>query len=246
MGVVSSKTLFHFTSKFENLDGILKNGFIPRYCLENLTFGGKKFEGFAIPMVSFCDIPLTNIRDHIKKYGRYALGMSNEWAREKGLNPVLYLRNSSLLTNHIFNHYTNMFNGHIDDEEEDDFLLPLREIAGFIKPYEGIFSRKLDDYYNENEIFYNEREWRFVPRRSDSKKLPLLSKEEFEALKSKDANSTPILFDHTDIKYIIVANDSDIEKTIKTLKDANFSRRGNDLEKLYSLILTMEQILDDF
>ena len=172
--------------------------------------------------------------------------MSKEWALKNGLNPVLYLRKNSLLNNHIRNLYKNLGNMHIDDEEKDDLLLPSRDILRFIKPYEGPFSRDLQNRDVKNEIFYNEREWRFVPKLSNLRESLWLTKDKFEALKSKDATSSHIDFDSTDIKYIIVSNDNDIGPTIKTIKKTNSSKPAKEIEKLYTLILTVDQIHDDF
>lgn len=72
---VSAITLFHFTSNIENLLGILTNNFYPRYCLEDHSAFFQELDKEeaerAIPMVCFCDIPLSNIRKHISTYGRY-------------------------------------------------------------------------------------------------------------------------------------------------------------------------------
>ncbi|WP_405225607.1 abortive infection system antitoxin AbiGi family protein [Dokdonia sp. Asnod1-B02] len=86
---LSPSTLFHFTSK-TGLKGILRDNFKIKYCLENINHNKRNLE-IAIPMVSFCDIKISEITDHIEKYGSYGIGLSKEWAHEKGLNPLLYL-----------------------------------------------------------------------------------------------------------------------------------------------------------
>jgi hypothetical protein len=82
--MISSNTLFHFTDKRENLINILENEFRPHFCLENFNFFAHDMnyrEGFeiAIPMVCFCDIPLSQARIHMKHYGEYGIGLSKEW-----------------------------------------------------------------------------------------------------------------------------------------------------------------------
>jgi hypothetical protein len=99
MSNLSSDTLFHFTS-WNNLISILAKGFQPKFSLERFCFQKGKSSEIAVPMVSFCDIPLSQIVFHVKRYGSYGLGLSKEWGIAKGLNPVLYLKeNSSLSVN---------------------------------------------------------------------------------------------------------------------------------------------------
>ncbi len=61
----------------------------------------------AIPMVCFCDLPLSQIRKHTKTYGEYALGLSKEWAIKKQINPVLYTYPNSDLSEKLKNLYFN-------------------------------------------------------------------------------------------------------------------------------------------
>ncbi|WP_425509081.1 abortive infection system antitoxin AbiGi family protein [Xanthomonas euroxanthea] len=46
---------------------------------------------FAAPMVSFCDLRLSELRSHMTNYGCYGLGMKKEWAARNGVNPVYYI-----------------------------------------------------------------------------------------------------------------------------------------------------------
>lgn len=82
---LSANTLFHFTNNIDNIINILTNEFSPRYCMESFEFlGGCDLE-IAIPMVCFCDIPLSQIKNHIENYGGYAIGLSKEWGGQKEL-----------------------------------------------------------------------------------------------------------------------------------------------------------------
>lgn len=90
---LSTDELFHFT-RFENLLSIIREGFYPRYNLE-YTFLSNVFERPAafeiIPMVCFCDIPLTLVQEHSTKYGKCAIGLDKKWGEKYGLSPVIYV-----------------------------------------------------------------------------------------------------------------------------------------------------------
>ena len=83
-------TITHFTSTLEALKGILSVGFKLKACKETILIGNVKKE-FRVPMVCFCDIPISDADQHMRKYGRYAVGLTEEWARAKGLSPVSYI-----------------------------------------------------------------------------------------------------------------------------------------------------------
>lgn len=98
---ISTSTVFHFTRSSENLISILAHTFRPHFCLEdlNVVMPDSRHEEdleFAIPMVSFCDIPLSQVSPHLKHYGNYGIGLSKDWAISSGLAPVLYVVRGSL------------------------------------------------------------------------------------------------------------------------------------------------------
>jgi hypothetical protein len=163
---VSASTLFHFTDTFEKLRGILNSNFHPKYCLENWqgTFPPPedRLGQVAVPMVCFCDIPLSQIGDHIKDYGNYALGLSKEWARKMRLNPVIYLNPGSLVIEYIIAMFrataTMVVTGKSADLKRSARSV---ELLAFTKPYEGVLTRVGRE--QQQKVFYNEREWRYVP-----------------------------------------------------------------------------------
>jgi len=63
--------LFHFTTK-KGLYGILKATFSISYAREKIIGVGKPTE-FAVPMVSFCDLKLSELKAHMDKYGTYGI-----------------------------------------------------------------------------------------------------------------------------------------------------------------------------
>lgn len=91
---LSSNSVIHFTRKISSLKGILSNDFAIRYCLEEIH-SQNEFIKLLIPMVSFCDIPFSQIITQVNSYGSYGIGLSKKWAESNGLNPVLYLEKNS-------------------------------------------------------------------------------------------------------------------------------------------------------
>ncbi|HNZ32257.1 MAG TPA: abortive infection system antitoxin AbiGi family protein [Smithellaceae bacterium] len=107
MPKISSNALFHFTN-WDSLLGILENGFHPRFSLEYITFKNNDTFGYAIPIISFCDIPLSQIKLHVYRYGSYGIGLKKEWGISKGINPVLYVEKDSNLSNDIYDFTMNI------------------------------------------------------------------------------------------------------------------------------------------
>ena len=81
------ETLFHFTDK-EGLFGILATNFRVTFSLERIAcrpiggeIGSTEPAGlfinrvFGAPMVSFCDLRLSELRVHMRDYGQYGIGM---------------------------------------------------------------------------------------------------------------------------------------------------------------------------
>ena len=92
---ISSRTLFHFVNTLEYLKKILNNDFHPRYCLEKIKTDMTDCVEWYIPMKCFCDIPLSQISEHTKKYGKYGIGLTKNWAMRNGVSPIIYLYENS-------------------------------------------------------------------------------------------------------------------------------------------------------
>lgn len=93
-GTNHTTSLFHYTKEWKNVLGILENGIYFSYSYDDL---GAIF--IAIPMISFCDIPLSRNQEHINRYGKYAVGISKDALLNKYPNgfwgPVNYVFNGS-------------------------------------------------------------------------------------------------------------------------------------------------------
>lgn len=248
MGTLSANTLFHFTGTKENLISILQNGFYPRYCLEDpfLTENLK----LAVPMVCFCDIPLSQIQNHSSAYGQYALGLRKEWAEKKGVCPVLYTHTSSYLHESIQN-YVRLVSQKRTIENRDAALNSLIDhlysIMFYMKPY------KEEDQNGECKRYYDEREWRYSIKISEDSPISdiFLDKDAFNDSTKKDAANEKMIqykldFEPKDINYIIVPTDRDILNIRNEIIEAKFRFPDDDVRLLTTRIISMERIKEDF
>ena len=174
MNLNVSSSLIHFKDRLEYLKGILKDGFRFSYCREeypkalvnNIKNQEKKdfiptncclneniCNTVLIPMVSFCDIPLTRSNVHAQKYGYYGVGIDRELARDiyPQLMPVQYMSSERfrLALNDISVIFAESEN--INRQINDSVKL----IIGTTKVYSTL--RKERDV-----LCYEEREWRVI------------------------------------------------------------------------------------
>jgi hypothetical protein len=251
---LSANTLFHFTRSIENIIGILTNDFIPHYSLENFSLEGTDTpEDYrAIPMVSFCDIPLSQIRNHVKHYGHYALGLTKEWARSRGISPVIYTYPTALSMLSILEIMTSMQKA---KSLRRSGLKHIDYLCYFLKQYEGKIYR--DGKFSDEVVrFYDEREWRFVPPLEilmSGNVNSLLYKEDYDDKKllelqhQKLADVCPLAFSPRYIRYVIVENESErlhMMDRILSIKGPN--HLYDEVRALTSRIISLEQIIGDF
>jgi hypothetical protein len=173
----------------DNIKSILEEGFRPSLSLEDLSCLGL-LQKLAIPMVSFCDIPLSQTKPHMRYYGYYAIGLSKSWGQKNGVNPVLYTYQGSPLAASLSQSLVWTYMRYLRQKEPDPSVphellariasilrdpqkdTPsgnqyiklwdnLLRIQCLVKPYEGPFFRANQLF--EKVRFYDEREWRFVP-----------------------------------------------------------------------------------
>lgn len=236
--VVSSNTLFQFAGSIDTIVKILQSGgFWPKYCIEfgwreRLTFD------FAVPQCCFCDIPLSAIQSHMTFYGDYGIGMTKDWGIKNGLSPVMYVIPGS----HFVKTINAIRQAAKGVEENTRFF-------AFLKRYKGVNYRKRDGKWEmrQNYLYYNEREWRYVPANMATKDLILKveDKEKFDSNTLSQRTLTYLChFKADDIRYIMVANNEDrIILIEEIMKMSNWSKSEKDL--LSSKILTLALIKED-
>jgi len=243
---LSSNSIIHLTHTKSSLEGILKNGLIPHYCKENIEIGDNSYK-LGVPMISFCDIPLSKIKDHINKYGEYGIGLTKEWALKNKLNPVVYLEPDSNLSesvNVIINKFLSSGNTETWTSEQNS----IADILRYVKNYQNDLVRKGEN--TPDYRYSDEREWRFVPSYKEKCDM-LLSLDLIDTTAKKNKFNKTIAslklnFEPNDIKYIFVETDADIHDLINILKSVSWSNfTGQDLDRLTTRILTTAQIKSD-
>lgn len=243
---ISPSTLFHFTNK-NGLKGILKDNFKIKYCLEKLP-NRKESGNIAIPMVSFCDIKISEIKEHIEKYGQYGIGLSKDWANQKKLSPVFYQNLNSGFSNGLIKNMSDFIMSDIEDRFKDIII----DLIRLSKEYEGTLKRG-NKIISKKYRFADEREWRYVPEMNMNKKFPdfLLETEYDTADKKRNANTKLseelLYFNANQIMYLIVKEESEINELIthiRTVKGKNYSME--EVDRLTTRIISCERILNDF
>jgi len=241
-----SNTLFHFTKSSEKLKLILKNGFWPRYCLEDIKWlGYEEFDYIAYPMVCFCDIPLSRISEHIDFYGGFGVGVTRQWAHANGLNPVLYTAGN----NHIvdsFRELNDQSNEFREKEKTELAKTTLRYLLAHSKPTSGTM---VVDGKPVNKDFYQESEWRYVPKHKSieaySTRSSFDDRDVNEKANSLTKENCIIKASPQDIRYIFVRSDSDIPSIINFLQTELDHFPNADLKILMSRVVSLESLTVD-
>jgi hypothetical protein len=238
----------------DNLKNILKNGFYPHYCLEytldlvdRKAAAAKRPPMNAIPMVCFCDLPLSLIRKHLKEYGNFGIGLDKKWGLMNGLTPVFYTHNKAQTRQPVLRLTTNA-----DKENGQEAKNDLRLLAAYTKPFNGPAWR--NGQVKSKVKFYDERELRYVavPRRNE----PLfLSQEDYDNTDMKNRLQKQLKKQNTlsispdVIQYLIVPYDKDennifeLHKYLMRLYTRRYSRK--DAILVTAAIMTDDRILQD-
>ena len=143
---LSSNILWHQT-KYPDLLRIIKSKkFLCSYSLEEVDgIIGRKV---AIPVVSMCDLPISEFTEFQDRYGGYSIGLSHEWGVKKKFNPIWYYEPKSRVPKLLRKQFD------IALEREDDSILSLMGIMSYMKKMEG----QLPNHNYALYRFYDERE----------------------------------------------------------------------------------------
>jgi hypothetical protein len=247
--------IYHFTGSLDALLSIVAGAFRVSYAREKIV-GKRKSIEFAVPMVSFCDIRLSDIHSHISSYGAYGIGLTKDWAIDQGLNPVMYVSKNSNLSAEMIAEVKRIHQ-YIKEIRDKDYKknarLSLRHNMNtlrYVKNYQGDLVRRSGKTTRDYR-FASEREWRYVPS-MDTIERPLLSikdieSEELKAEWSSKLAGVNLCFEPSDVKYIIVKSDDSNERqaVITALHQHYGSSVEPSVQHLASRILSVDQIMND-
>lgn len=184
-------------------------------------------------MISFCDLPFSEMGNYLGKYGDYSIGLSKEWGIRNKANPVWYCNEKSLAVDSL--------QKDIENAGSYDFL----DMLAYIKEEEG--ELKTHGRVYKKYRYIDEREIRLVLPQKHAERAQLkfmLTDSEYETYKHAH-NGRSILphlgikFEWSDVKYIIVQNEANIEEFRSLLTRLNCTNN-------YICIFSQQQVKDDF
>ncbi len=250
---ISANTLFHFTEK-DHLKKILKDYFFPKYSLENISHATPEnsiYGSSYIPMVCFCDLLFSQIKDHVEFYGYYGIGLrKKEWGLKKGISPIVYVPDKSISGAYIQSIAETVNTKFSDNVDFSGINKQLLDFYKYIKPYNGeAFNRGQKKM--QKMIFYNEREWRFVPKKF--RVIAEIEREQEEMNQIiKDYNlemqtKSQLKFAAKDIKYIIVKNENEIPEFVDFIERELEPTFKDEKERklLVAKLISVQQIGED-
>ena len=209
---LSSNIVWHQTS-FDGLKAIIQSKTIKySYSLETIKWKGS-CRHIAFPMISLCDIPISDMSEYLGKYGKYTIGFKREWGKRMGLSPVWYRDSNAISLREQMDSFRNVV-------QKDSFSLTNEEIQMWYiiantKNYEG----QLKKYNFDSYRFFDERELRLVPQYESLCSLrikPMMSEKEYGQYKRENKGSLienlSVNFEYDDIAYMLVSSKSHLDR----------------------------------
>ncbi len=235
-------SLFHFTRSLQVLLRILEEGFWPRYCLEDIRWCSGNVDFFAMPIVSFCDIPISRLAEHTMFYGKYGIGLTRKWGIKKRLNPVVYLSKGSGASVPLLEMFKN------PSDTYPHAKASVMNVMSFTKPLSGYMKVKGKRVLKD---FYEECEWRYLPYIGPEAKYALLDEDEFNNRKIlKDANEERrcdgmLTFTPDDVKYILVKRKQNVVRVVDFINSRLVHFPAAKIKILSTRVLALEEIARD-
>lgn len=236
---ISANSVFHFTGSLDVLKSILENGFWPHYCRE-YGWGNRTRFDFAVPVTCFTDLPLSQIASHVDFYGGYGIGMSRTWVQQQqNMAPVFYLTDYSVkIVNNVRKlGYKSKDNSiHLEDFR---LLSLLKKFQGKMKDKNGTLVSK---------VFYDEREWRYVPpiENLTDAVVKIEEQQKFDATAYNEMMyNYRLSFRMQDVNYLFIKDETDRLRLLQIIDQIYSSETVEDRAVLKSKILSTEQLKMD-
>ena len=255
MKSIRTSSLFHYTD-YITLKRILVEGLIPNYCSEDLSVGDTDFV-IGLPMICFCDIPLTRTAELCERYGNFAIGLSKKWALQNRINPVFYAADSSIIVSvRFYRSYETLLRTQVANSGGNMHSIPIdlnnpssvQNIAPFFnlnnayaanRVLFGNLKRYESEWQGEPLINYVENEWRFVVGESEDIQW-FWRREDYMAwrgdVRKQKPKPTEVLKNHklnfspNDITHIIVQTEDQVARMIDFIDDSKFGHIGGNEE----------------
>ena len=216
---LSSNILWHQTN-YNSLRKILKGKrFLCAYSVEDVA--DIVGQNLAFPMVSMCDLPLSEFIEFQGKYDHYSIGLSRGWGIRNKFTPIWYYEAKSRVPQMLRREILSAVNN------KSDSITSILGILSYMKKVEGSLPKHNYSTYR----FYDEREVRFVPsfeyvsRGGDSPFLTETEYADYKAVNGSPVINADVAFDWSDIRYIIVKEKHQIEKIISYLDTLGCNNR---------------------
>ncbi|MBD5181147.1 MAG: hypothetical protein HDS98_01165 [Bacteroidales bacterium] len=253
---LSSNVLWHQTNR-ESLVKILKTrSFKYSYSLEKIKLNESREIEMAFPMLSMCNLPLSDFGEYLDKYGGYSIGLDLEWGKINGLCPVWYCNEYSYAYKSIVNclneigkkrtdidstQLTHKLTDYDIKQNIDSHWDVVRTLM-YIKIIEGELKKHSYDKYR----FMDEKEYRVcLSDLNYSKGLDdyefFLAKDEYEAYKFTYGSSLleeAISFQLSDIRFVIVKDEQE------AIDMRDWFLEQNSKSNVH--VFTHKEILEDF
>jgi hypothetical protein len=234
---LSSDSLFHFVRHRDWLLEILeRKSFQARFVYEDIPELKQKL---GIPMKCFSDIPLGLIKKHMSVYGRYGIGVTKNFAKSCSLSPILYIHSKS-----------DTLNRYIANIKSFKTLNSQNSLIPYLKLEEGYVVNT--DGKKVKRRFYDEREWRYVPKNAEVINFDGFDEDEIRTgkleyenkLLSDNISKYRLPISYEEITYLIVETAKDLSPLIRAIKALKIE--GDNKDILISKIITAKQIERDF
>ena len=155
--VLSANSLFHFIGKLDDLlEDIRFKALPPLFCTEDVRYLSIDFKSIAYPMICFCDINLHKMNAHSEYYGPYGIAFEKTWGITRGVQPIQYVCNNSILAKDFSEAFSYAYNKQSNTPPADY----LQTHMYYLKPLSGPMEK--NGLITEKN-FCDECEWRYIP-----------------------------------------------------------------------------------